>query len=109
MIFYLQNNIYFIVENKEDDKLDVGIGAEAAVRKMLMILILKMKLSPSKRHANSKSETNLKKLAKRLKVLEGFKRSEMKPEWMIMDAIPVLPPELRPLVALDGGRFATSV
>ncbi|MEN9391638.1 MAG: DNA-directed polymerase subunit beta, partial [Pseudomonadota bacterium] len=50
----------------------------------------------------------LKKMAKRLKVLEGFKRSDMKPDWMVMDVIPVLPPELRPLVALDGGRFATS-
>src|SRR5438045_8709054 len=48
------------------------------------------------------------KYAKRLKVLEAFRKSGNKPEWMILDVIPVLPPELRPLVPLDGGRFATS-
>ena len=54
------------------------------------------------------SEAKQKKLAKRLKVLEAFKNSGIKPEWMILDILPVLPPELRPLVPLDGGRFATS-
>ena len=54
------------------------------------------------------SEAKQKKLAKRLKVLEAFKSSGIKPEWMILDILPVLPPELRPLVPLDGGRFATS-
>ena len=54
------------------------------------------------------SEAKIKKYAKRLKVLEGFQRSGIKPEWMIMTVLPVLPPDLRPLVALDGGRFATS-
>ena len=54
------------------------------------------------------SEAKIKKYAKRLKVLEGFQRSGIEPEWMIMTVLPVLPPDLRPLVALDGGRFATS-
>src|ERR671929_1260555 len=54
------------------------------------------------------SEVKVKKNAKRLKVLEAFKKSGMKPEWMVMDVLPVLPPDLRPLVPLDGGRFATS-
>ena len=54
------------------------------------------------------SEAKIKKLAKRLKVLEGFQRSGIKPEWMVLEVLPVLPPELRPLVPLDGGRFATS-
>ena len=54
------------------------------------------------------SETKIKKLAKRLKVLEGFQKSGIKPEWMVLEVLPVLPPELRPLVPLDGGRFATS-
>ena len=58
--------------------------------------------------ANTTSEAKIKKFAKRLKVLEGFQRSGIKPEWMIMTVLPVLPPDLRPLVALDGGRFATS-
>ena len=56
----------------------------------------------------SKSEAKIKKYAKRLKVLEAFQRSGIKPDWMIMEVLPVLPPELRPLVPLDGGRFATS-
>jgi len=54
------------------------------------------------------SEVKVKKNAKRLKLLEAFKRSGIKPEWMVMDVLPVLPPDLRPLVPLDGGRFATS-
>ena len=54
------------------------------------------------------SELKIKKNAKRLKVLEAFKRSGIKPEWMVLDVLPVLPPDLRPLVPLDGGRFATS-
>ena len=54
------------------------------------------------------SEAKIKKFAKRLKVLEAFQRSGIKPDWMIMEVLPVLPPELRPLVPLDGGRFATS-
>ena len=57
---------------------------------------------------STNSDTKIKKLAKRLKVLEAFQRSGMKLEWMIMDVLPVLPPDLRPLVPLDGGRFATS-
>jgi DNA-directed RNA polymerase subunit beta' len=54
------------------------------------------------------SEAKIKKIAKRLKVLEGFQRSGIKPDWMVFEVLPVLPPELRPLVPLDGGRFATS-
>ncbi|GAB3766201.1 DNA-directed RNA polymerase subunit beta' [Ramlibacter monticola] len=54
------------------------------------------------------SEVKVKKNAKRLKVLEAFKKSGMKPNWMVLDVLPVLPPDLRPLVPLDGGRFATS-
>jgi DNA-directed RNA polymerase subunit beta' len=54
------------------------------------------------------SEAKIKKIAKRLKVLEGFQKSGIKPDWMVMEVLPVLPPELRPLVPLDGGRFATS-
>ena len=56
----------------------------------------------------SKSEAKIKKYAKRLKVLEAFQRSGIKPDWMMLEVLPVLPPELRPLVPLDGGRFATS-
>ncbi len=97
-----------LVESEDADKIRVGIGAEA-VREMLQAIEVDNEIVSIKQEmSNTKSDTNLKKLAKRLKVLEGFKRSEMKPDWMIMDVIPVLPPDLRPLVALDGGRFATS-
>src|SRR5690606_24735414 len=54
------------------------------------------------------SDAKIKKISKRLKVLEGFQKSGIKPEWMVMEVLPVLPPDLRPLVPLDGGRFATS-
>ena len=58
--------------------------------------------------AATSSETKIKKISKRLKVLEGFQKSGIKPDWMVLEVLPVLPPELRPLVPLDGGRFATS-
>jgi DNA-directed RNA polymerase subunit beta' len=58
--------------------------------------------------ATTNSEAKIKKIAKRLKVLEAFVKSGIKPEWMVLEVLPVLPPELRPLVPLDGGRFATS-
>ena len=57
---------------------------------------------------NTNSETKIKKLSKRLKLIEAFLESGNKPEWMILEVLPVLPPDLRPLVPLDGGRFATS-
>ncbi|HEU4771415.1 MAG TPA: DNA-directed RNA polymerase subunit beta', partial [Candidatus Udaeobacter sp.] len=85
-----------------------GIGAEA-IRDLLRKVDINAQWDEL--HIKSKTSTSVavkKKLAKRLKVLEAFRKSGNKPEWMIMDVIPVLPPELRPLVPLDGGRFATS-
>ncbi len=86
----------------------VGIGAEA-IRELLRKVDIEALWD--ERHDKIKSTTSVavgKKLTKRLKVIEAFHTSGNNPEWMIMDAIPVLPPELRPLVPLDGGRFATS-
>ncbi len=86
----------------------VGIGAEA-IRELLRKVDIETLWN--ERHEKVKSTTSVagtKKLTKRLKVIEAFIKSGNKPEWMIMDVIPVLPPELRPLVPLDGGRFATS-
>ncbi len=86
----------------------VGIGAEA-IRELLRKVDIQALWD--ERHVKIKSTTSVavgKKLTKRLKVIEAFHKSGNDPEWMIMDAIPVLPPELRPLVPLDGGRFATS-
>lgn len=90
------------------DRFEVGIGAEA-IQAMLGDLDLEQ-LSVLLRTdmAMTKSEAKRKKLAKRLKVIDAFKESKNRPEWTILNVIPVLPPDLRPLVPLDGGRFATS-
>ena len=86
----------------------VGIGAEA-IRKLLTEVDLK-KLDEELRDELklAVSDTKRKKLVKRLKVVEALKKSSNKPEWMILTVLPVIPPDLRPLVPLDGGRFATS-
>jgi DNA-directed RNA polymerase subunit beta' len=86
----------------------IGIGAEA-IRELLRKIDINVLWDEL--HVKAKASTSAamkKKYAKRLKVIEAFRKSGNKPEWMIMDVIPVLPPELRPLVPLDGGRFATS-
>ncbi len=91
-----------------DEEFKVGMGAEA-VRALLEELDLeKLKQELREECENTKSQTRKKKLTKRLKIVEAFLESNNKPEWMIMEVIPVIPPELRPLVPLDGGRFATS-
>ncbi|MAM93950.1 DNA-directed RNA polymerase subunit beta' [Parvibaculum sp.] len=91
-----------------EDSFTAGIGAEA-IRELMMALDLE-KIAADLRVeiAESTSELKPKKLAKRLKLIEAFMESGNRPEWMIMTQIPVIPPELRPLVPLDGGRFATS-
>ena len=95
-------------EEYGEDAFQAGIGAEA-VRDMLMALNLdQMREQIRQEIAESTTELKPKKLAKRLKVIEAFIQSGNRPEWMIMKVIPVIPPELRPLVPLDGGRFATS-
>jgi len=96
------------VEEHGANSFKVGIGAEA-IRELLRKVDIKALWD--ERHDKIKSTTSVavgKKLTKRLKVIEAFHKSGNNPEWMIMDAVPVLPPELRPLVPLDGGRFATS-
>ncbi|WP_430233157.1 DNA-directed RNA polymerase subunit beta' [Nitrosomonas communis] len=90
------------------DDFSAGIGAEG-IRDLLNKLDIVAEIDSLRREMQSTgSETKLKKIAKRLKVLEAFNRSGIKPEWMVLTVLPVLPPELRPLVPLDGGRFATS-
>jgi DNA-directed RNA polymerase subunit beta' len=91
-----------------EDAFSAGIGAEA-VRRMLEELDLEgEKEELLKELAETKSELKPKKIIKRLKVVESFLESGNRPEWMILEVIPVIPPDLRPLVPLDGGRFATS-
>src|SRR5437762_277981 len=90
------------------DSFTAAIGAEA-IREMLKALDLdKMQTDLRAEIAGSDSDIKKKKIAKRLKIFEAFQQSGNRPEWMILTQIPVIPPDLRPLVPLDGGRFATS-
>jgi DNA-directed RNA polymerase subunit beta' len=90
------------------DEFSAAMGAEG-VRELLRNLDLRSEIDGLRTElAATSSDTKIKKIAKRLKVLEAFHKSGIKPEWMVMEVLPVLPPELRPLVPLDGGRFATS-
>jgi DNA-directed RNA polymerase subunit beta' len=82
------------------------MGAEG-IKELLRILDLDGEIEKLRGDLTG-SEAKRKKNAKRLKVLEAFKKSGIKPEWMVLEVLPVLPPDLRPLVPLDGGRFATS-
>jgi DNA-directed RNA polymerase subunit beta' len=95
-------------EQYGEDSFTAMIGAEA-IREMLKALDLeKMAADLRKEIAESTSDLKPKKLAKRLKLIEAFIQSGNRPEWMILTQVPVIPPDLRPLVPLDGGRFATS-
>ncbi|MBD5642142.1 MAG: DNA-directed RNA polymerase subunit beta' [Desulfovibrio sp.] len=100
--------IKLIDEIGEDPNFKVGMGAEA-IRQLLEELDLAaLKQELREESEATKSQTKKKKLTKRLKIVDAFLESNNRPEWMIMQVIPVIPPELRPLVPLDGGRFATS-
>ena len=91
-----------------DESFEVSIGAEA-IKKILTDMDLNEEIVKIREELiNTGSEIKRKKLVKRLKLVESFIESGSKPEWMILDVVPVIPPELRPLVPLDGGRFATS-
>ncbi|MBS3935184.1 MAG: DNA-directed RNA polymerase subunit beta' [Sulfuritalea sp.] len=95
------------VEEHGDDFAAV-MGAEG-VRELLRSLDLQKEVDTLRSELDATgSEAKIKKFAKRLKILEAFQQSGIKPEWMILNVLPVLPPDLRPLVPLDGGRFATS-
>lgn len=90
------------------DKFKAGIGAEA-VKELLRNINLETLAKDLRAKMHATTSLGIKrKLTKRLRVVEAFRKSGNKPEWMIMDVIPVLPPDLRPLVPLEGGRFATS-
>ncbi|MFT3801254.1 MAG: DNA-directed RNA polymerase subunit beta' [Burkholderiaceae bacterium] len=99
----------FLAKTEEyGDEFRAMMGAEG-VRELLRTIDIDRDIETLRKELEATgSEAKIKKIAKRLKVLEGFQRSGIKPDWMIMEVLPVLPPELRPLVPLDGGRFATS-
>src|SRR5919202_1113093 len=95
-------------EEYGEDSFTAMIGAEA-IRRMLTELDLEKIAADTRQEiATTTSELKPKKLMKRLKIIEAFLQSGNKPEWMILTVVPVIPPDLRPLVPLDGGRFATS-
>ena len=99
---------YLEAVEKYGDEFDARMGAEAIHELLATIDIASEVATLREDIPRTKSETKLKKLSKRLKLLEAFLSSGNKPQWMVMKVLPVLPPELRPLVPLDGGRFATS-
>ena len=104
----LSDELYLEAIEAHGDGFHALMGAEA-VHEMLSSLDLKDELVKVREDmTNTASETKLKRLSKRLKLIESFIESGNKPEWMVMTILPVLPPDLRPLVPLDGGRFATS-
>ena len=102
-----EDDYYAKLEEYGDDFIAL-MGAEG-IRELLRYLDINEEIDNLRLQlSQSSSEIKSKKLSKRLKVLEGFQESGSKPEWMILETLPVLPPDLRPLVPLDGGRFATS-
>src|SRR2546426_717872 len=104
----LSEEDYLAKIEEHGDDFSASMGAEG-IRELLRAINLNEQIESLRKELESTgSDTKIKKLAKRLKVLEGFQKSGIKPDWMVMEVLPVLPPELRPLVPLDGGRFATS-
>ena len=104
----LTEDDYLAKVEEYGDEFKAGMGAEG-IRDLLRGLDLAGEVEVLRRELDkTSSETKIKKIAKRLKVLEAFQKSGIRPDWMILEVLPVLPPELRPLVPLDGGRFATS-
>jgi len=104
----LTDEMYIEALEQFGDEFEAGMGAEA-MQKLLKDIDLDSEIRRLRDElAETGSETKIKRISKRLKLLESFKESGNRPEWLILTQLPVLPPDLRPLVPLDGGRFATS-
>ncbi len=104
----MSDEMYLNAVEEYGDEFDARMGAEA-VQHLLRNIDLEKEIESIREDIGAtKSETKIKKLTKRLKLMEAFQSSGNKPEWMVMEVLPILPPDLRPLVPLDGGRFATS-
>ena len=104
----LTDEMYLEAIEKHGDEFDARMGAEAVYELLKSLDLQAEVLRVREEITGTNSETKIKRLSKRLKLLESFIESGNKPEWMVMTVLPVLPPDLRPLVPLDGGRFATS-
>ncbi|TVO50784.1 DNA-directed RNA polymerase subunit beta' [Denitromonas halophila] len=104
----LTEDDYLAKVEEYGDEFDASMGAEG-VRELLRTLDVVQEIEKLRGELEAtSSDAKIKKYSKRLKILEAFQQSGIKPEWMILAVLPVLPPDLRPLVPLDGGRFATS-
>ena len=104
----LSDETYLDAIEQYGDEFEAKMGAEA-IYHLLKTIELETEVAKLREELpKTGSETKIKKLSKRLKLLEAFMESGNRPEWMVLKVLPVLPPELRPLVPLDGGRFATS-
>jgi len=104
----LSDEQYYEALEEFGDDFEAKMGAEA-VQDLMSSMDVNVEANRLREEIpQTNSETKLKKLSKRLKLLDGFVNSGNKPEWMVLNVLPVLPPDLRPLVPLDGGRFATS-
>src|SRR6201995_3878367 len=104
----LTDEMYLEAIEEPGDEFDARMGAEAVFQLLQTIDLAQEMIKIREEMAATSSETKLKRLSKRLKLVESFNESGNKPEWMVLTVLPVLPPDLRPLVPLDGGRFATS-
>ena len=104
----LTDEQYLEAVEENGDEFDARMGAEAVYELLRTMDIEKEAARMREEVGSTNSDTKIKKIAKRLKLLESLSKSGNRPEWMILTVLPVLPPELRPLVPLDGGRFATS-
>ncbi len=104
----LNEEAYLDALEEHGNEFDARMGAEAIQELLRTLDLAEETIKLRDEMVNTNSETKLKKFSKRLKLMEAFLHSGNRPEWMILQVLPVLPPELRPLVPLDGGRFATS-
>ncbi|AMN46506.1 DNA-directed RNA polymerase subunit beta' [Steroidobacter denitrificans] len=104
----LTDEMYLEAIEEHGDEFDARMGAEAVFELLKSLDLPAEVLKVREEILGTNSETKIKRLTKRLKLLESFIHSGNKPEWMVLTVLPVLPPDLRPLVPLDGGRFATS-
>ena len=103
----LNEKEYWDMREKYEDDFDAGMGAEA-IKKLLQQIDCEELSAQLRAELKDASGQKKAKIVKRLEVVEAFCQSGNKPEWMIIDVLPVIPPEIRPMVQLDGGRFATS-
>ncbi len=99
---------YREAQEQYGDEFKAGMGADAVKVLLSEIELSKLNKELEEAMGNTKSKQIRKKLAKRLKLVQGFASSHSRPEWMVLEVLPVIPPDLRPLVPLEGGRFATS-